>query len=76
MDKSKEQFEEWFFEEVDGSAIAESLCWQAWQASRAALVVQLPAAFDSSNEDASHYEYAYLKSEVEKSLDAAGIEYK
>lgn len=53
-----------------------SSCWDAWQASRQALVVELPTAFDSSKEDASYYEYAYLQTEVEKSLDAAGVAYK
>lgn len=48
----------------------------AWQASRAAAVVELPSAFDASMEDTSYYEYAYLQDEVEKALDKAGVSYK
>ena len=85
MDKSREQFEEWAKENLrcdlshNGEYYNHSNAyhaWKGWQASRAALVVQLPDAFDSSKEDASYYEYAYLQSEVEQSLNAAGVSYK
>ena len=58
MDKSREQFEEWainhknhhnlpvfvFYKDHNGDYvdIEAKLAWQAWQASRAALVVELP----------------------------------
>lgn len=89
MDKMREEFSKhcqlWrYSEEVDENDFFVNATTQrawdvwvtAWQASRAALVVELPAAFDSSKEDASYYEYAYLQSEVEESLDAAGVSYE
>lgn len=63
----REEFEDWFFNEVDGSAIAESLCWEAWQASRLALTVKLPRLTGDA---------AYDAQEVIDALDAAGVQYE
>jgi hypothetical protein len=41
-EQMRKEFEEWFFDVVDAGVVAEELCWQAWQASRAAIVVELP----------------------------------
>ena len=86
MDKMREEFEEWAILEglpllfLDKHNFYEShvtdIAWQAWQASRQSLVVELPKVFDAAKEDASYYEYAYLQPEVEKALDAAGVAYK
>lgn len=50
--------------------------WQAWQASRAAIVVKLPNLFDGSPDNATYYDYMYRKSEMEKALDDAGVSYE
>ena len=78
MDKMREEFERW----IDGLSYSEldDFCalsaWKAWQASRQALVVELPEVFDAAKDDAAYYEYAYHKSDIEKALDSAGVEYK
>ena len=41
-DLQREKFEKWFFEEVDGGAVAESIAWQAWCAAIESVVVELP----------------------------------
>jgi hypothetical protein len=41
-DLQREKFERWFFEEVDGGAVAESIAWQAWCAAIESVVVELP----------------------------------
>jgi hypothetical protein len=68
MTQSQKEFEEWFFGEVDGGAIAESLCWQAWKASRAAIVVELPcwSEYDSPRQ--------YMDA-VRQQLDELGVEH-
>ena len=42
MNQSQKEFEEWFYNDLNEAAGAYHLAWQAWQASRAALVVELP----------------------------------
>lgn len=89
MDKTREEFSKhcqlWrYSEEVDENDFFVNATTQrawdvwsaAWQASRQALVIELPKVFDAAKEDASYYEYAYLQPEVEKALDAAGVAYK
>jgi len=49
VDKMRAEFEVWFYSEVDGNGVLEDLCWQAWQASRAALKVELPYVNDSDS---------------------------
>ena len=68
MDRIREEFEAWFYSEIDGNSVLEDLCWQAWQASRAALVVELPKENYHSN---TEYE-----EELVVRLDRAGIRYE
>lgn len=75
--KMREEFEEWFIDNYchgagpvnNGSPVAMA-AWRSWQASRAALVVELP--------DATGYPLAYHEaiSDVEAALDDAGVSYK
>lgn len=53
-----------------------SYMWESWQASRAAIVVKLPYLFDGSPDNATYYDYMYRKSEMEKALDDAGVDYE
>ena len=70
MDKSRVEFEKWFFEDL--KVIADyDLSWQAWQASRKALVVELPSFFSDRYES----EICFTE-DIEQSLDAAGVAYK
>lgn len=84
MDKMREEFEAWA--KLEGlpttylascgfyDAKATELCWQAWQASRKALVVELPTAFPLSD-DKDSAEVAYVLDILEK-LALAGVTYK
>jgi len=85
MTEMQRQFEEWFkqshtenVQKVDGEYVhgATERLWQAWQASRAAIVVKLPNLFDGSPDNATYYDYMYRKSEMEKALDDAGVDYE
>ena len=48
--------------------------WQAWQASRKALVVELPVAFPVCDDKDSAE--VYFADDIHKALDAAGVSYK
>lgn len=76
MKTQREKFEAWISSEVDGSVIAESLCWQAWQAAIESVVVELPPVFDAAAHDAAYYEYAYSQSGIYDALDKAGVKYE
>ena len=91
MTESRKQFEKWavttkdkfglpFFTIKDESGKyvdhAAEISWQAWQASRAAIVVKLPNLFDASPDGATYYDYMYRKSEMEKALDDVGVDYE
>lgn len=69
-DKMREEFEDWFFGELDAGAVVEEACWKAWQAGRAAVVVELPE-YEFSNHHRN-----ILIDEVKSSLDAAGVKYE
>ncbi len=80
MTEMQRQFEKWFkqshtenVQKVDGEYVhgATERLWQAWQASRAAIVVKLPSFFSDRYES----EICFTD-EVEKSLDEAGIRYE
>ena len=43
MGKMREEFEAWYENEPDRTTATKCAMWKAWQASRAALVVELPA---------------------------------
>ena len=78
MDKMREEFEKWarsnhydtaLAEIIDDYEILRTRCaWDIWQASRAALVVELPYC---NNE--SHDQY---RRQIEDELDKAGIKYE
>lgn len=73
MDKVREEFEEWFSTSqpaYDGAAYrsVKETAFQAWKASRAALVVELPHCDNESHD--------YYRSCVEVELDNAGIRYE
>lgn len=81
MDKMREEFEEWanaerlpiLFLEKHGfyeSHVTE-IAWQAWQASRKSLVVELPSFFSERYES----EICFTDN-VESALDAVGVSYK
>lgn len=74
MDKMREEFEAWFFGESGLSVNCENTSWQAWQASREALVVELPVAFPVCD-DKDSAEVAYVLDILEK-LALAGVAYK
>lgn len=70
MDKMREEFESWLkshtgmaSDEVIYSWLEVSMAWQAWQASRQALVVELPRM--------PYYDFDV--DEIETALDAAGV---
>lgn len=82
MDKCREEFEEWLFSYYDDE-IARNLCERtkqalydcyqdAWQASRAALVVELPSVSWADNLG----QECMLLDEVTRMLDKAGIKYE
>lgn len=78
MDKMREEFEAWF--SAENGALPQKASdggyyytpandmWIAWQASRAALHVELPGAWILAE-----HEY---KRQVEESLDSAGVSYE
>ncbi len=59
---------------IDGeyAAASTALLWQCWQASRQAMVVELPELCDGENSCRCYYE----SESVEKALEAAGVSYK
>ena len=71
MDKMREDFNNWIdsldFKQLDD--LCEQSAWQAWQASRQALVVELPDSWDS-NISISSYSVR-----VHDALDNAGIKW-
>lgn len=86
MTEMQNQFEEWAKkkghkmdrapEPYNYDWASTECAWQAWQASRAAVVVKLPDVFDGSPDNATYYDYMYRKTEIEKALDDAGVDYE
>ena len=84
MDKMREEFEAWANAEGLPTLFLEKHCfyeshvtdvaWKSWQASRKALVVELPVAFPVSD-DRDSAEVAYVLDILEK-LALAGISYR
>jgi len=91
-EKIRREFEEWFYEyslPCEGDWFKRDSCgdydypsthdaWMGWQASRAALVVELPTSLRHSE---CGYDYASEAFEetidvVKLSLDSAGVNYK
>lgn len=91
-DKIREEFEAWavnhknhhnlpvfvFYKDHNGEYvdIQAKLAWQAWQASRAALVAELPVVnvYETGDVGANHK--AYDCEEVKDAIDKAGVSYK
>ncbi|EEW1494785.1 hypothetical protein ACEYYF_004348 [Escherichia coli O75:H38/H55] len=78
MDESRKQFEEWF-ENYTGCdpknkiyANMVEMYWQAWQASRAAIEIELPESFTMHS---GRTPYLYV-SEVQSAIRAAGVKVK
>jgi hypothetical protein len=69
MNKSQKEFEAWFYNDLSEAAGVYHLAWQAWQASRAALVFELPDVCDL-------YPRKMLESELIKKIEKAGVKYK
>ncbi|EEW6403057.1 TPA: hypothetical protein ACHGE5_001271 [Escherichia coli] len=77
MDESRKQFEEWFKNKYHVSSdvmkimhIKVEIAWEAWQASRAAIEIELPVWFVS---DAIA---VYDRDDIDESIRAAGIKVK
>ena len=80
-DKMREEFEAWIKTEFDGCmprrkgkvylSLYVNGAWKAWQASRAALCVELPKYYSTDS-----IGLAYCADAVVDSLDAAGVRYK
>ena len=69
-EKMRDDFFEWYYQQEQfGDAHQEEL-WKAWQASRAALVVELPGAIWCS------LAYHEAINDVKEALDDAGVGYK
>lgn len=68
-EKMRAEFEVWYAEYVNtGFSVSRAGTWAAWQASRAALVVELPDAieiWDEASYPPSSYAYLNLKSVIE-----------
>ena len=75
MEKIREEFEEWFERDYHpdktGPYVKNAMLY-AWQASRAALCVDLPKQWFDDGLDSDLME----AHQVEKALDAAGVRYK
>jgi len=89
MDKMREEFEAWCHnnplkvdKRISGEYkyISTDLAWQAWQASRAALVVELPEngepIFSNDFSDGVVAGAGIYRSAVEYALDKQGIKWK
>ena len=81
MTESRKQFEEWFkqshtenVQKVDDEYVhgATERLWQAWQASRAAIVVNLGSAQNTSFEEWQ----VYHEDEIKDELKRLGVSYE
>jgi hypothetical protein len=68
MNKSQKEFDAWFYNDLSEAAGVYHLAWQAWQASRANLVVDLPQERCDAGER--------LMGQVRDELDSVGVKYK
>lgn len=83
-EKMREEFESWaischmctYLDGVEYRHQSTEWAWMAWQASRAALVIELPElkSFNASDEPDFAYEVAI--DDIKCSLDDAGVGYK
>ena len=77
MKSSREQFEEWFPQMVEGMPenmvkIFDELLFTAWQASRAAIEIELPSKEDPAN----FFGEVYGCDMVHKSMASCGLKVK
>ncbi|MEY0607699.1 hypothetical protein AB7188_00290 [Providencia rettgeri] len=77
MDKSRQQFEEWFIKKYNIpehvmklAPIKVEIAWEAWQASRESLEVELPEGFGV------HEVWCYTAVSVENALISNGVKIK
>ena len=79
MDKVLEEFEEWFKRDYHpdktGPYVKDAMLY-AWQASRAALCVELPEVRVLDGGRIAEIGYELAIDDFERSLDAAGVRYK
>lgn len=68
-EKMREEFNEWYGKQWTPESMRDDL-WGAWQASRAALVVDLPSMTNNG------YEGFYRSTEVVRAMRDAGIKCK
>lgn len=71
--KLREEFEAWRKKQTSIDPYIKSEMWDVWQASRAALVIELPDWFGPYGGSG---EQAYWRLEVDKAIEAAGVKYK
>lgn len=84
MDKSREQFLEWFskeYEEVNNSTelsaqVIKMIASAAWQASRAAVEIELPPTVDGSNVPFAGHAWNSYRSEAVNAIRADGLKVK
>lgn len=70
--KMRDSFTKWYSEQVQCGKAYEDELWQAWQASRAALVVELPAQWSNQCYD----DEIMFSGQVIDAIDSAGVSYK
>ena len=84
MNKSQKEFEVWFYNDLNEAAGVYHLAWQAWQASRSALVVNLPVTVcrthvyevPFTNEVGMEHDEYFEVDEIKMALDSVGVKYK
>lgn len=86
-DKAREEFEAWLKQANRSCASARNdsggyhhygtqSCWEAWQASRAAIVIELPAAdgeFEYPHGGTTYFDGAEYRDACVKAIEAAGL---
>lgn len=78
MKSSREQFEEWFPQMVEGMPenmvkVFDEMLFTAWQASRSAIEIELPSVIWDMSEDGSQH---YDRDEMINAIQSVGIKVK
>lgn len=78
MKSSRDQFEEWLPQMVEGMPenmvkVFDEMLFMAWQASRAAIEVELPSVIWDMSEDGSQH---YDRDEMINAIQSVGIKVK
>lgn len=81
MDESRKAFEQWFPEMVEGMPpgmveVFDKMLFMAWEASRAAIEIELPPTVDGSNVPFAGNAWNAYRVEAVKAIRAAGIKVK